>query len=237
MQTKAVIFDRDNTLLTTDHAQLTRIQVRLESLAPGLSIEVLGAAWERWPGPWPRSVGEEPAFWLAFCAAVAREHGHSTHVEQLAIELDALYHTCFCAFPDAAPTLAALRALGLRLAVLSNFELPSIDRTLAHAGLDPALFAVTRSSAAIGWAKPDPQAFLAIAEALALPPAACCLIDDLAENVAGARLVGMRAYRIDRALPQGDPANGTISSLLDLIGLLTAARVPSHALATYDSLP
>jgi len=237
MQTRAVIVDRDNTVLTLEPAAAAQVEARLAALAPGLSLGAVQAVWERWRGPWPRFEAEEPAFWRMFCADVARAHGRSCDSNAMAALLDALYHTCFCAFPEANEALCALRDQGLRLAVLSNFELPSIARTLAHAGLDPAQFDVILNASAVGYAKPHPRAYLAVAEALGLPPAACCLVDDLTENVAGARLVGMRAFQIDRALPRGDGSSGTISSLLDLVGLFEAARPRDVASAPYDLRP
>jgi FMN phosphatase YigB (HAD superfamily) len=59
-----------------------------------------------------------------------------------------------------------------------------------------------------------------MAEALGLPPAACLFVDDLAENVAAARSVGMLAYQIDRSLPVDDLDSARVSTLDSLIGLL-----------------
>lgn len=222
MEIGAVIFDRDLTLTRVAGAAMATVRARLERVAPGVSLPALQALWEGWPGPWPRAVADEPAFWGQFCAAFGSAQGLDPAVAAaLAPEVAASYPTMFQAFPDAAPALEALRGAGLRLAVLTNFELPSVARTLAHAGLDPALFAATLSAAALGWPKPDPRAFAAAAAALGLPLAACCLVDDLAENVAAARSIGMRAYQIDRSLP-APTADGRIGSLLDLIGLLAS---------------
>lgn len=237
MQTQALILDRDKTLLDLDPATAARVDARVASLMPGLSLAAIQAVWESWPGPWPRYDQQEEAFWQVFCAAVVRAHSPTSDGMLLAQELAAIYHTFFRSYPEVPAALAALRASGLRLAVLSNFELPSIARTLAHAGLEPAQFDVILSASTIGFAKPHPRAYLAVAEALALPPSACCLIDDLAENVAGARLVGMRAFQIDRSLPRGESDGGTISSLLDLVGLLTAVRPPGVAVTSYDRQP
>jgi FMN phosphatase YigB (HAD superfamily) len=89
----------------------------------------------------------------------------------------------------------------------------------------------------IGYAKPDPRAFHATTAALGLPPTACCFVDDLAENVAAARSVGMQAYQIDRSRA-GLAPDGRIGSLLDLIGLLSslddAPEPPSYSPKTYD---
>lgn len=46
-----------------------------------------------------------------------------------------------------------------------------------------------------GVLKPDPKAFLAAAKSLDLPPTDCLYIDDLADNVAGAKKVGMDAVQ------------------------------------------
>jgi FMN phosphatase YigB (HAD superfamily) len=222
MKPGAVIFDRDLTLTCVAAPDVARLEGRLALLAPGLSLPGMQTLWEGWPGPWPRAEEDELAFWGQFCAAYGATCGLAPAVvEGLAAELATSYPIMFRAYPDAAPSLAALSAAGLRLAVLTNFELPSVGRTLANAGLDPAMFQATLSAAALGWPKPDPRAFAAAAAALGLPLAACCLVDDLAENVAAARSIGMRAYQIDRSLP-GPTADGRIGSLLDLIGLLAS---------------
>ena len=60
----------------------------------------------------------------------------------------------------------------------------------------------------------------------------------LAENIAAARSIGMRAYQIDRTLT--DPtADGRIGSLLDLIGLLASPGAEPeprpHSPSPYDT--
>lgn len=241
MELRAIIFDRDLTLTNVSVSALTRLESRLARVVPGISLGALQALWEGWTGPWPRSVADEPAFWEQLCAALAPKHGlDAAAAATLAAELSAAYPTLFSAYPDAAPAIIALHEAGLQLAVLTNFELPSVSQTLAHAGLNPELFATALSAAALGWPKPDPRAFHAAAAALGLPPAACCLVDDLAENVAAARSIGMRAYQIDRSL-SGPTPDGRIGSLLDLIGLLTshgAGLDPRpHSPSPYDRSP
>lgn len=214
MQIQAVIFDRDNTLVYFSPAHLAAIEARVAAIAPSLPPGAAARAWMRWPGPWPAHPAAEPAFWQQFWATLGTEHQLApTQSVALAETIGPIYHTCFAAFPDAAPALRALHHAGLRLAILTNFELPSIDRTLANADLDPAMFEVTLTSTALGLAKPDPRAFHAAAAALRLPPAACAFVDDLAENVAGARSIGMRAFQIDRALTPVESDDLRIGSL------------------------
>jgi putative hydrolase of the HAD superfamily len=221
MDIQAVIFDRDNTLVAFDQAQVERLERQIVGIAPALPAGAALHAWTGYAGPWPQHAADEPLFWRRFWSALGERHQLTApQVERLTCEVGALYHTCFVAFPDAAPTLYALRRSAIRMAVLTNFELPSVDRTLAHADLDPALFEVTLTSSSLGMMKPDPRAYRAAAAALNLPPTACAFVDDLAENVAAARSVGMQAYQIDRALPGDDRAGGRISSLLSLTELL-----------------
>ncbi|HWQ15921.1 MAG TPA: HAD-IA family hydrolase [Roseiflexaceae bacterium] len=215
---QAVIFDRDHTLLYFDRAAVAGLEARVAEVAPELPHGAAVAHWAAWPGPWPRSPAEEPAFWRAFWRALAERHGAPWRAVGLEA-IGAFYHTCFLAYPDAQRCLLAVRERGLRTAVLTNFELPSIDRTLAHAGLDPAAFDALLSSAALGVRKPDQAAFRAAAAALGVPPTACLLVDDLPANVAGARAAGMRAVLLDRAgLHPGEPER--IAGLDELRDLL-----------------
>jgi putative hydrolase of the HAD superfamily len=221
MQIQAIIFDRDHTLLYFDQAQLAGLEQLVTAIAPELPPHAAVRAWSSWPGPWPRHHDDEPAFWIEFWASLGRAHGlHDSQISRLTAEVGAIYHTTFAAYADARTAVPALLARGLRLAILTNYELPSVDRTLAHAGLEPTHFEVALTSAILGIYKPDPRAFTAAAAALGLPPAACLFVDDLAENVAAARSVGMQGYQIDRSLAADDLVNARISTLESLIGLL-----------------
>jgi len=112
------------------------------------------------------------------------------------------------------------------LAVLTNFELPSVDLTLQHAGIDPAQFDALISSSSIGFYKPDPRAYLAAVEALGLQCGECAFVDDLPENVAAARELGMTAWLLDRERtgPPGD--TGQLQDLYALLELLPGLRDP-----------
>lgn len=229
MSIKAVIFDRDNTIVHFDQHALAELERRLATLAPLLPRGAAAAFWASWPGPWPRTEQEEPHFWHMFWSALVERYRLPTSALEPLIALGGFYHTCFRAFPDTRACLARLRARGLRLAVLTNFQLPSVHLTLRHAGIDPAWFDLLCSSATLGVEKPDPRAYLAVAEALGLPPGACAFIDDLPANVAGARAVGMHALLIDR---HGSAEAGALRRIhsLDLL-----PHVLQHAPATLST--
>jgi FMN phosphatase YigB (HAD superfamily) len=198
MSIRAVIFDRDNTIVYFDPFATAALEARISAIAPSLPSAAAAAYWRAWPGPWPRSGTEEPEFWRTFWSSLAERYALPATVAAALHEIGAFYHTCFVAFSDVAPCLQALRAQDLRLAVLTNFELPSIHLTLQHAGLDPKWFAALLSSSALGVFKPDPRAYLAAAAALELAPGECLFVDDLPVNVEAACAAGMRGVLLDR---------------------------------------
>jgi putative hydrolase of the HAD superfamily len=79
------------------------------------------------------------------------------------------------------------------VALLSNASSRLVE-DLQRAGLADRFDAVI-GSADIGRCKPDPEAFAAAADRLGVAPERCLMVDDLAENVEGARAAGMQAVR------------------------------------------
>ena len=85
------------------------------------------------------------------------------------------------------------RVLGLSavaVALLSNASTRLLE-DLQLAGLDGHFDAIV-SSADIGAMKPGPAAYRAAAQRLGVAPEVCLMVDDRAENVEGARAVGMQ---------------------------------------------
>jgi putative hydrolase of the HAD superfamily len=104
----------------------------------------------------------------------------------------------FRAFPDAAPALAELRGLGLKLVCVSNWDV-SLPEVLERCGLDGALDGVV-SSAQAGVRKPDPAIFAPALELAGCAPAEALYVGDTpAEDLAAARAAGIPALLIDRA--------------------------------------
>ncbi|HSF03457.1 MAG TPA: HAD-IA family hydrolase [Solirubrobacterales bacterium] len=103
----------------------------------------------------------------------------------------------FRAFPDAAPALAELRGLGLKLVCVSNWDV-SLPEVLERCGLDDALDGVV-SSAQAGVRKPDPAIFAPALELAGCAPAEALYVGDTpAEDLAAARAAGIPALLIDR---------------------------------------
>jgi putative hydrolase of the HAD superfamily len=132
------------------------------------------------------------------CARVLAERlpeaGSLTAAELTEVLLDSIR---FRPYGDAAPALAALRASGLRLAIVSNWDC-SLRSVLADLGLAAAVDDVI-VSAEVGAAKPDPRIFRAALEHLRCEPENALFVgDSLETDVLGARAAGLRALLLQR---------------------------------------
>jgi putative hydrolase of the HAD superfamily len=110
----------------------------------------------------------------------------------------------FRAYPDAVPALEALRALGLRIVGVSNWD-ASLHERLDETGLAPLVDGAV-ASAELGHAKPEPEIFARALElAGAAPEAALHAGDTLEADVAGALAAGLRAVLVARDGPATAP--------------------------------
>jgi HAD superfamily hydrolase (TIGR01509 family) len=106
--------------------------------------------------------------------------------------------------------LEEARQLGRTVSLLSNlapYNQLAIDRKWPH------FFGATHHnfySYELGLHKPDPEIFRAACAALRAEPAECVFLDDLAENVEGAREAGLKGLRF---------ANDRIPEIRETIGL------------------
>lgn len=127
-------------------------------------------------------------------------------------------------FPEALAVLAALRARGLRLAVVSNFD-ARLGPLLDGLGVAPLLDDVVHSSRA-GSAKPDAGIFRVALRRLDTAPADALHVGDEAiADVAGARGAGMAAVLLDRGggAPRVPPGVVVLPSLAALPGVIDAS--------------
>lgn len=145
---------------------------------------------------------------LAFVAARHRITDHAL----LRGLLDAYRH--LPAYPDAAPTLAALRGAGLRTAILSNGEPGMLHAAVKASGLEPMLDAVL-SVEALGVFKPDPRVYTLAEQALGLPAADMGFVSGNAWDAQAAVAAGFRVFWCNRV---GQPEE---------YGLHTSAKVLS----------
>jgi HAD superfamily hydrolase (TIGR01509 family) len=116
------------------------------------------------------------------------------------------------AFPDAAPTLAALNERGLRVGVVSDtgFDLrPAMDRL----GLLPLLDSVVMSFE-YGICKPAPKVFLTACDQLQVSPDRTLMVGDNPLTDSGAVATGMHVFLLPPPARTGPRGLGQVLSLV-----------------------
>jgi len=163
----------------------------------------------------------EHEWWRAVVAAVFRGFRFS--------DFDAFFQDLFLhfaradsweLFPDTQPALTGLRARGLRLAIVSNFDgrLVGICDGLGIAGCFDGIV----MSGRVGCAKPDPKIFAIALDRLGVAAAEAVHVGDSdSEDVRGAEAAGLRGVLIARASPGGGPR----AAIHDLRELYTHLRL------------
>jgi putative hydrolase of the HAD superfamily len=112
-------------------------------------------------------------------------------------------------YPDALPFLQALRARGIKIAIVSNCS-EGTRELLVKLGVDTLADAVVLSCE-VGSAKPDAQIFTDALKQLDVPAEAALFVDDQPRFCAGAVALGITAAQIVRDGPgkAGSTANAT----------------------------
>jgi HAD superfamily hydrolase (TIGR01509 family) len=118
-------------------------------------------------------------------------------------------------YPDTAPVLAALRAQGYLLGVISN-SIGTIEQQLTRVGLGGEFRAII-DSAHVGVEKPHPEIFqIALARLGVAAQEAVFVGDTYATDVGGAQLAGLGGVLIDRVGAYPDAECPRIRSLAEL---------------------
>jgi HAD superfamily hydrolase (TIGR01509 family) len=212
---KTIIFDRDGVLTHFDHAAATEF---FSALVP-YSLDEIAKKWVEYGKQigFPRTVQQEKMFFSLFWERIGIDAGLPVKTVETLKMFD--YATMMRPYPEAASTLEAIRNAGLRIGVLSNFSLASLDHSLTMVGLRKY---VDRTFAAtvIGYSKPDGRAYLTAARCLATSPQDCLMIDDERPNCAGALEVGMKTLFVDRRRSTDAFSSGVIHDLSGLSDLL-----------------
>lgn len=127
------------------------------------------------------------------------------------------------AYPEVPATLAALKAAGLKTAILSNGSPDMLTAAVASAGLGESLDALL-SVEEVGIFKPDPRVYELAVDRLEIPAPRICFLSSNAWDANGAAHFGFKVAWINRFHKQperlpGEPA-AVIHRLDELPGLL-----------------
>jgi HAD superfamily hydrolase (TIGR01549 family) len=158
--------------------------------------------------------------WVLFTERIIQGMGGSGDTYGAAAEMTANWEHArhFELFVDVRPALAALRAAGIMLGLLSNTE-RDLGLFVAHHGLDVDAVLTSRLH---GKTKPHETIFRRMLELLDVPAVDAVMVGDAIEDdVEGARAVGMRAILVDREClyPDADDRLDDLTALPQALGL------------------
>ena len=211
--TSAVFFDLDGTLVDSDSARDAAVRAMVD--------------WDDVVDLW-RDLEEK-----YFDAYLAGEISHAEQRRRRVADLHAAlkrpvrenwfgdylkaYEDAWRAFPDAAPTLAALKT---RVGVLTNGRHDQQQAKLVASGLRSAVEALVTSDE-LGVAKPSGAAFAAACDAFGLPPKEVVYVGDrLDVDAHAACAAGLRGIWLNRAGAEAATTVETIRSLHELPALI-----------------
>ncbi|HEV1997925.1 MAG TPA: HAD-IA family hydrolase, partial [Candidatus Dormibacteraeota bacterium] len=150
--------------------------------------------------------------------------GLGVDADKLAPLTEAIYTTAWSAeswqaFPDAIPALAALREMGIRLAIVSNF-VDTLPELCVRSGID-GYFDVVVASVDVGAMKPDPRIWGVALRRLGVQPEDAWHIgDNYWADVMGARAAGLTPVLVDREGLVPNPDCARVGGLEELVALV-----------------
>jgi len=158
---------------------------------------------------------ETSAVWIGMYSLLCRQLGIEADAERIALRVYDEYGDPgrWCAYDDVVPAFARLRARGIRMGLISNWD-RRLSRIFEGLGLSDLLDVVI-SSADVGLRKPDPRIFdLALSEMGVRAEEAAHVGDHHYADVLGAQAAGLVPVLIDRHGGQ-DPAHQPFIRSLD----------------------
>lgn len=164
--------------------------------------------------------GETSGVWVGMYSLLARELGIHEEAEVLARRVYDEFGdpARWRAYDDVAPAFERLRARGMRIGIISNWDarLEGLLRGLELGGMIDAVV----SSAVVGLRKPDPRIFELACRELGVDPSESVHVGDHHyADILGARAVGMTPVLIDRhGVDETGAAIGTLDVLEEFLG-------------------
>jgi HAD superfamily hydrolase (TIGR01549 family) len=153
--------------------------------------------------------------WIEFTERIVRGmggDGERAHECAVAIERAWEEHGNFDLYEDALPVLERLRGAGLKLGLVSN-GVRDLEDFVVHHALDVDVAVCSRAHGRI---KPHETIFRAALERLETEPEEAVMVgDSLADDVEGAKALGMRAFLVDRENRYPD-ISGRLANLYEL---------------------
>ncbi|GAB4208009.1 MAG: hypothetical protein OHK0013_26060 [Sandaracinaceae bacterium] len=200
MDLELVLLDAGNTVVFLDHEAVADIVTSHGHLADARVLaSVEGVAKRRYEALLREGVSHEDA-WGLYLRVLLEQGGLSPEAARAMIAPLRRAHDAFNLWrrvpTDLRPALARLRALGFRVAIVSNSEGRLLE-LFARLGLGDAFEAVVDSHFE-GVRKPDPEIFRRALSRLGVPAARAVYLGDIpGVDVDGAHAAGMKAVLVD----------------------------------------
>ncbi|GAP61476.1 uncharacterized HAD-hydrolase MTH_209 [Arthrobacter sp. Hiyo1] len=221
MQIRAVLFDLDNTLFDHPSSARAGVDALLHHLGTERSTELTRCWFQIEEANYQRFLAKELTFqeqrrerlrqFLPLAGLSVPQT--DTRIDELFTTYLETYEDAWMAFPDAAPALKSLRAIGMPVGVITNGNHDQQTSKVNRIGLKPLLDRVF-SSELTNHAKPAQEAFLQPCRSMNVSPAETLYIgDNYRVDVEGARNAGLKAIHLNREGPMGE---GAIQSLAEL---------------------
>jgi 2-haloacid dehalogenase len=207
---KAAVFDAYGTLLDV-HSAVARHAARLGDKAAPLSAlwrhKQLEASWIL------SAAGAYEDFWGITERALGHAmQAHGVRDPALRADLLSAYRE-LGAYPDAAPTLKALRGAGLGTAILSNGSPDMLAAAVEAGGLGPLLDGVL-SVHPLRRYKPDPRVYALATERFGCQPHEVAFVSSNAWDTYGAARFGFRVFWANRS---GGPMEYWLDELAEAV--------------------
>jgi putative hydrolase of the HAD superfamily len=202
---RGVVFDLDDTLLDHRGSAVRALHRWLPGLGVAPTPAIVDAWFEAEDRHFPRwSAGEithpeqRRDRLRDFLPATGVTVGNDDRLDREYADYLACYRASWVTFEDVGPTVERLHRAGLVVGVLSNGLAEQQQAKVESTGWAQLLGPLCTPDRT-GFAKPDPSAFLAVCQAVELPPAAVLHVGDRHDlDVVAARAAGLQAVHLDR---------------------------------------
>lgn len=230
-----VLFDLDGTLLPMDQDEFVKYYFGLlaKKLAPhGYDPQALIKAIWSGTGAMVKNDGSctnEEAFWNCFTSLMGAHTRKDEPLFREFYEKEFSGAKAACSFdPNAAKTVAAIKAKGLRVVLATNPIFPAVatQNRIRWAGLSPEDFELYTTYENSSHCKPNPAYYQDILDTLGLKAEECLMVGNDATEDLVAKTLGMNVFLLPRCLINKENKDissyphGDFDDLLEYIGAL-----------------
>lgn len=225
-QAKAVLFDLGGTLVKIDNSEIPHAMKRmLEDYGINRSLEDVSQSWVK---SWEEVSFRDLAnlldeFYVRWNVQILRNLRIDPNTGKLERFIATHWwdYSKITLYPDAENLLPQLKGKGLKIGLVTSGLQNDISKMLSKVGLQN-FFDVVVATDTLKKMKPDPEVFHYALEKLKIAPSEAIFIgDEIETDYKGAQKAGLTAFLIERGDKPQDESLNRISSLKDLLNLIS----------------